>query len=438
MRNQLFILCAAGILWTTAAAADERNSFDYDFQISIERYALDGLSLGDDPSEDRLLEQDLEFEFALEYLVTDDFYLFFTGALIDESETIETAVAGERDVKDEVSGLERKAIGLGYFFGGAVDSQLRLGRTEFVSASEWWLWWDEELDAIRLDSAWRDFELTLGLAEELARESTGVDFIDPEFDSVRRLLLSLAWEFADEQSLILYYLDQRDESRSFVIGEFEDDDRVDEEDADLEWAGISYLGEFASDSLGDLEIELHAARVNGDETVYEFDDPVGGRAEVVERERHRVRGSAYGLLLNWTPGVLRDWTFVVGRAAGSGDRDADDDRVKSFRQSGLQGDSESLGELYQPELSNLVVDTLGVRWQISEGVELALLRYDYEQDELAEEMRDVSIELDTTGTSRNLGREIDLVVSIESREGLELVVIVPHRLSARIVRANEL
>ena len=417
MRSLAFVLFTAALSWPAAPGAAEHDPFDYGFQVAYERGALEGRSLADDPLEDRLLEQDIELEFSLEYSLSDDFYLFLTGALIDETETVDTAGAEE-----SVSGLERKEIGFGYFFGDRIDSQLRVGRTEFDSASEWWLWWDEELDAIRLDSSLGDFTMTLGLAQEQARESTGVYFIDPEFDEVRRLLLSVGWEFADDHSLFLYYLDQNDKSGTYAVGEFEDDDRIDEEDGDLEWSGIAYLGAFAFEGLGDLEVELHAARVSGDETVYEFDDPVGGRAEVTVRERCRVSGEVYGLLMGWTPRVFDQWTFVLGRAVGSGDDDPDGGRVKSFRQTGLQGDSETFGELYRPELSNLVVDTVGVRWQVSEDVELALLRYDYAQDERNDEMRDVAIEFDPDGSSRELGREVDLVLTVETREGLELII----------------
>ena len=417
MRNLFVILSAAALPWLTPATADDRDSFDYGLQISIERSALDGLSLGDDPSEDRLVEEEYEIEFALEYQVNDDLYLFFTGALIDETETIETL-----GLEEDASGLERKEIGVGYFFGKDFVSHLRFGRTEFVSDSEWWLWWDEELDAIRLDSSFSDFEITLGLAQELARESTDDDFIDPELEDVKRVLLSLAWEFADDQSLILYYLDQSDDSRSFNVGEFEDADEVDEEDADLSWSGISYIGGFDIDSVGEFEVELHAARVSGNETVYEFDDPSAGRSEVVEREQHRVSGDAYSYLFSWTPAALDDLTFFLGSARGSGDSNAEDNRIKSFRQSGLQGDSESFGELYQPELSNLEVDVIGIEWEIVEGVEMALMGYEYQQRKLADEMRDVSIELDPSGTSRDLGREIDLIITIEAREGLELII----------------
>ena len=413
MRNLVVVLHACGLFYLAPVAAESGGPLE----INLERSALEGLSLGSDPAEDRLVEEDYEFEFSLEYQLTENSYLFFTGALIDETETVENS-----GVEDDVSGLERKQMGFGYFFGETIKSEFNIGRMEFVSASEWWLWWDEELDAVSLDSTYGDLEATLVLAEEQARESTGDDFIDPEFEDVRRIMLSLAWEFNPGHSLILYYLDQADDSQSFNVGEFEDFDKIDEEDADLEWIGVSYFGEFEIESVGEFEIELHVAEVSGDETVYEFDDPVAGSSEVVEREQNRVDGSAQSYLISWTPAVMDDWRFVLGNARGSGDSNPDNKRDESFRQSGLQGDSESFGEFYQPELSNLVVDLIGVEWEIGEGVEIALLRYEYEQDELADEMRDVSIEIDPSGSSRDLGRETDLVVTIEVREGLEIIL----------------
>jgi len=131
--------------WLSAAHADDGDAFDYALQFSIERSAADGITLGDDPTEDRQVDEEFEFEFALEYQVNESFYLFFVGALIDETETIET-VGREEDA----SGLERKEIGAGYFFGEEIPTQLRFGRSEFASAGEWWLWWDEELDSIRV------------------------------------------------------------------------------------------------------------------------------------------------------------------------------------------------------------------------------------------------------------------------------------------------
>ncbi len=417
MRKIIYIVLVILVVSAPVAQADNGDALDYGFQLAFERSALEGLSLGADPAEDRLVEEDYEIELDLEYEVNDTFYLFLTAALVDETETVENS-----GVEESVSGLERKRIGAGYLFGETVHSELTVGRLEFVSASEWWLWWDEELDAVRLESYYGDYDVMLGFAEEQARENTDDDFIDPEFDGVKRSMLNLGWEVAPRQSIILYYLDQRDDSKSFQPGDFEDSDRIDEEDADLRWTGISYLGNFEIENFGTIDAEIHSAHVSGDETVYEFGDPEGGLSEVEERNEGSVSGSARGVWLGWRPAALDRWRFIVASARGSGDGNPDNDRDKSFRQTGLQGDSESLGELYQPELSNLNVDIVGFDWQVTREVKLTLLRYDYEQARLAEEMRDVSIENDLTGESRDLGHEIDLVLTIDVRNQLDIVL----------------
>jgi len=315
-------------------------------------------------------------------------------------------------------------MGLGAYFGEEINSEFILGRREFVSASEWWIWWDEELDAISLDSAYGNFKTLVGVAEEQWKISTGDDFIDPEIDGVRRIITSLSWEFASDQSLNFYYLDQDDNSDSHNVGEFEDFDTLDEADGDLSWSGVSYLGVFDFDKVGEIEVELHYSRVSGDETFYEFDDPAGGKAEVTEKGINRVSGEAESYLLSWTPAQLKDWSFIVGGARGDGDSNPDDNRDESYRQNGLQGDSDIFGALYQPEISNMVVQAFGIEWEAYEGVEIALMQYDYKQDELSDEIADVTIEVDPTGTSSELGNETDLILTLEVYDNLEMILIV--------------
>ena len=88
-----------------------------------------------------------------------------------------------------------------------------------------------------------------------------------------------------------------------------------------------------------------------------------------------------------------------------------------------KGDSEGFGELYQPEISNMLVQAYGVVWNARPNLEIALLGYDYEQVHASEDMREVSIELDPNGLNRALGREIDLIVTLDVLDGLELILI---------------
>ncbi len=416
MRKRLLLPLLIGTTCLPAVAAGD-NGLDFDYQVSYEREALDGVTLGEDATEDRLVETDLELEFSLEYSLSDSTYLFFVGALVDETETLETL--GE---EIRVSGLERSQMGLAYLFGDRVQSTLVLGRSEFENTGERWQWWDEELDAIRLDSVYDDFELTVGLAEELARENTDDDGIDPELEDVRRLLVDLSWEFTDGHQLIFYYLDQRDDSSGYDVGDFEPVGREDESDADLTWTGLSYLGSLEIEDFASIELEGHLARVSGEETRYDFDDPAAGRVEVSERVTQDIDGAASGLFLSLVPARFDDWRLTLGRVRADGDGNPDDMDDDAFRQNDLQGESEVLGEVFQPELSNLVVDIVGLEWRIADGVELALYRYDYEQDELADEIRDAGIELDPNGLNRDLGHEIDLVLTVTARDGLELIL----------------
>lgn len=411
------VACVLLGMSSIASAAGEYGNPDYQFTLSLERSALDGLTLGDDQQQDRLVIEEYQLEIALDYEASDSLYLFFVGTLVDDSATLHTAGLAEND-----RGLEINQLGVGYLFGEIVAYDLNAGRLNFRSASDWWLWWDEELDALRLQATHGDFGAMLAVAEPVAPDLISQGQIDPEKDGLRRSLLSLSWALSAEQSLILYYLDQDDRSGSFEVGESTALDRVDEEDADLSWIGIAYLAEFDLGAAGQLGLELHAARVDGEETVYQF-DASGGGAEVGEIERQDIDGTAQGILLDWTPRQFDEWSLILGRAEGSGNSAAGGDRDNSYRETGLQGDNESFGELYQPELSNLSVDIVGIAWEFSPGVELALLEYRYRQRELADAMRDVSIGLDTSGESRDLGRETDLVMKVDARDGMELRLI---------------
>ena len=408
--RKLFLIIVTGIWVCSSVSAEDGFPLEYEFLVSIELSELNDLTLGDEPTEKRLEKEEYEFEFDLLYQIDDHWYAFFAGNLVDEVETIEPAGIKEGDI----SGFERKKIGIGVEFGDEITSDFSIGRVEFLSIGEWLLWWDEDLDAIRLESSYGDFEALIGLAEEQARENTDEDFIDPENDGIQRVIASLGWQIADSQSLHFYYLDQQDDSSSFIDGETIDTDREDEEDADLTWTGISYLGEFEDDRMGELEVELHYARVSGDETIYEFEAVPGGTSDVDgDPVKNRVGGAARGFLINWSPARADDWSFIIGRAEGE----------REYRQNGMQGDSEVFGELFQPELANLLVETIGVEYEINEYVEIGLVAFEYEQVRAIDELRDATIDFELNGTSKDIGEEIDLVLTVEAFDGMELKLI---------------
>ncbi len=406
MRKTLIILCLGCAPGFSALAGDDALS--YNLELSLAYSELNDQTFGEDPNEDQLVEEEYELAFLFEYHANNQLYYYFGGSLIDETEEIKPN--GERK---NVAGFERGEMGVGYSFGDEIESEIRVGRREYISSSDWWNWWDEDLDSVSLESRFGKFEALVAIAEEQVREVSGLDRIDPELEDVRRILASFDWEFTDGQLLQFYYLDKDDDSSSYQDGQSVDQGKIDEEDADLTWSGINYLGWFEVENLGEFEIELAWAHVSGRETVYEIDDPAGGRADVDETTVQRITGDAYGAHVNWRPAAFDGITLVLGHAMGSGDPVEDDGKDESFRQTDLQGDSDVFGGLYQPELSNLIVDTIGIDFELFGNIDIGLFRHDYRQHEVADEMRDVIIEIDTGGSSRTLGREIDLVLTFD-------------------------
>ena len=157
MRSTILACCLLGLSGALPAIGDY-DDLEYKFTLSLERSALDGVTLGDEREEDRLVIEEYELELDLEYALGESAYLFFVGTLTDDSETVETA-----GISEDETGLEINELGFGYLFGDSIVSELTVGRMEFVSASEWWVWWDEELDAVRLQSRCFRFRIDAGL-----------------------------------------------------------------------------------------------------------------------------------------------------------------------------------------------------------------------------------------------------------------------------------
>ena len=386
---------------------------------SIEKNKLSDLTLGDAPGLDKLSENAYELELNILYPFNDNLDLFFGGSFFDETEKVKPA-----GPDSSISGFERGEIGIEYHFGSDFESSISLGRLKFESDSESWIWWDENLDSALLQSRFKNIEVSLGLAREQAREHTDLDFIDPESNGIKRIIASLNWEFSADQYLGFYLLDQRDVSRKYAIDESIANNRIDGADADLQWRGIRYLGEFEIDKIGEIDVELNYAQLDGREIVYDLSEATGFFSTVDEISSSNIDASASAWLIDWSPAALDMISISLGRARGSGDRDADDNRNQSYRQTGLQGDAEVYGKLYQPELSNLVVDSIGLELDLPEDVQLTLSHHDYRQSELAEDMRNVSIDVDTAGSSRNLGSEIDLGINFATYRGIEVEMVV--------------
>jgi len=122
-------------------------------------------------------------------------------------------------------------------------------------------------------------------------------------------------------------------------------------------------------------------------------------------------------------------SITVGYAIGSGDSNLENDGDSSFRQTGIHRNEVILngvnrfryyGELLNPELSNLKILTASIGLSFFKNSSIEILFHDYEQVYPSSYLWDANIDEDLTGTSKDIGQEIDVVLGLEEWEHLEL------------------
>ncbi|MFQ5598085.1 MAG: alginate export family protein [Nitrospiria bacterium] len=257
--------------------------------------------------------------------------------------------------------------------------QLKVGRQKFRDFREWI--YDENLDAIRI--IYEDDPLELHLSY-----STNLFDPDKPKDKIKNVILHGIYKVWKKDKAAAYIIDRR--------GRRDDDDPP----FHLTHVGVSWKGK----SLKRQQYWLEAATVSGDEAGKD------------------VR--AYGFDVGWTARFKHPLkpALTFAYAFGSGDANPDDQRDRSFRQTGLQDNSaklrgviriEQYGELFEPELSNLMIGTFGIGFRPMKKGSLDIVFHHYHQvwslQERKNPLRDAGIKADPNGESRNLGNEVDLI-----------------------------
>lgn len=405
-------------IYSTVLAADSGEP-SYELEIGLTGTSLEGVTLGDDVSLDQLDTNEITIQFDLEYPLNDHFYVFFGGELFNEYESFKAA-----NTSIDASGFDLGGTGAGYAWGNDVDYQVEIGRLEFSDKRQWW--WDEYLDTIRFEFDLNDIELMLASGSQQGRERTSDDFIDPEEEDISRLLASLNWNLDDQHQLSFYYLSQKDNSTSYAVTQVIAENKADDSDADLRWLGLTYQAALEQDSIGEIDLRIGYAVLSGDEIVYDISNPVGNLVTIDDISSFDIDASAYEFSLEWQPTWMDEASIIYSYTSGSGDANSGDATIDSFRQTGLHGNEADYlyyGELYQPELSNIKIHSLGIQMQAFDDLDIVLLMHDYRQNEADTEMRDVTIDLDTNGLNRDLGNEFDLIAVYEIDDGLEIEIV---------------
>lgn len=305
---------------------------------------------------------------------------------------------------------------------------VQAGRIGLVESRSWW--WDEDLDAVRVFVGNRDWLLETGIGQRLMPVSTEEKRIDPEAERLARWFGRAAWTWRKRHNLELFWLLARDRSGRPAIGRVMNERTADESDADLDWFGVRAVGEERTKSGHRFGYWLDLARVHGTERLTDFDEVDSKHVVVDGHQRQRVAGSAVDVGVRWSlPGKARP-TVWLGWASGSGDGNNDDGVDNAFRQTGLQENKGRFGgvkrfhyygELFRPELSNLAIGSLGLSMRFLENSSVDLVLHSYRQRHASRRLADSRLDRNPTGNSRDLGRELDLVLAFRESEEFEFV-----------------
>ena len=313
-------------------------------------------------------------------------------------------------------------------FGSNFSAQI--GRQNIREDRGWW--WDDDLDALRVHFDRRGFHAELAVAQDLIAKSTRERRIDADEKNVFRLLGQTAWSWARDQILHGFVLFHNDHSARHSVGQLVNEDRFDDSDARLVWLGGRSTGRVGLGRLGKLDYSLDAAWVVGRETVFDDDSVPGDLKLVTERLTRTVNGWGLDSSLKWEIPLWIEPTLSLGYAVGFGDRNPNDGRDGSFRQTGLQENKARFGgvyrlryygELLRPELSNLQIwsGALGIRFWRSSSIEFVY--HYYRQVHAADFLRDVAIKADPMGRRLSIGHEWDAIVGLREWKHVDLKVI---------------
>lgn len=312
---------------------------------------------------------------------------------------------------------------------GGLPLSVQAGRLALIERRSWW--WDDDLDAVRLVYSGAGWRLETGLACELARVASNTSGIAADAKGVTRWFGNAAWTWAPRQSLETFWLIANDGSGAPPPGALFADGSEDASDARLRWFGLRAAGELRHASGHRVGYRSDLALLRGRETVTAFDETDDGRQRADDSATRRVRGHAWDIGAYWSlPGAART-TFSVGWAQGSGGERSD--RLDhDFRQTGLQenkgrvGGTKRLryyGGLLDPELSNLRIAGVGAGVRFLDNSSAELLLHRYRQPFASNRLAGSRLGEDPEGTSRDIGREIDLFIALREWRHIELTLL---------------
>ena len=286
---------------------------------------------------------------------------------------------GLHETSDEVSVGEAyvlfRDVGLGF--------DIQLGRQDFDDSREWL--YDQNLDALRLfrDAGPLHLEMSVSttLSDGSLRDEDALNTIVYVSNRNRRRHMAAYLVHRDFGST-------RDEASSHI--------------------GVRAIGRWSDQIRGWVELSSLTGN-RGPRDVAAWGGDMG---------------------LSWTSSSPSRLTLSLGLAHGSGDSGGTRDSL--FRQTGLQDNNARLGgvtavryygELMAPELSNMIISTVGIGRRFMKTSSIELIGHTYHQDVASTSLPRTSIDQNPDGVSKDLGTELNIVIGIRRFERLDFEIV---------------
>ncbi|EHR72767.1 hypothetical protein BurJ1DRAFT_3967 [Burkholderiales bacterium JOSHI_001] len=309
---------------------------------------------------------------------------------------------------------------------GGTPWSVQVGRVALIDRRAFW--WDDDLDAVRALYNGDKWRLDTGFGREVARLSSADSAIPPGSKGVDRWFGQLTWKLPGRHTLDGFWLFQRDRSGTPATGAaFADSDATDPSDFNGRWLGLRASGEFRPDNGWRLGYWADGAVVRGRERRTSFND-----ANVATgTSQRRVRGHALdlGATLVATMLPLRP-ALIVGHARGSGG-ESSPTLDANFRQTGLHENKarvagvkrlRNYGEVLQPDLANMAITQVGAGVRVLNNSSIELLRHRFRQPVAARTISGSRLSASPLGSSRDIGVEWDLALSLREWRQWELTL----------------
>jgi alginate production protein len=258
------------------------------------------------------------------------------------------------------------------------------------------------------------------LAQQLLRRTTVEKRVDVKEENVIRLLADYQFEYVRDQQLKLVILAQDDHSGS-NNGGIDEGKAADPDDANLFWLGFGLSGDLKHDSAGVFKYSFNSVYLRGEETQH----TAIHNAEIVVAKIQDISAWSFDLSVMWQALDERAYGYF-GYAQGSGDSEQNDAKNHNFSQTGLQKNEDDFkyyGDYFDPELSNIKILTAAIIFPFRKNHELIVSYHCYRQGVMSDNMGDANIDLSLTGTSADLGEEMDIRWKMEVSNGLSLDMV---------------